>query len=328
MSDEAVELRQQRIVLALQIALPIIAIASFSTRIYVRTKILRRVSIDDWAMGAALILYFFTCIAGYLMYSQEQVLVSVGKSQVILALTSLFIYIKLFYSFYTLTITTVKVSLGFFFLHFFNINQRIQRGLIYSMVGVSTAFGIAIVGLEAGTCGLGSLVAKCEIGNAFNALSNTWNIVNSGTDFVFLGLSIHAIWGIQLKTYLKVSTICLLALACAGGALSVVRAVTVAKAQQLARDQQGVQVVLIGRWSTLEAGLYIITGCLATLKPLLQMIRERLETYYRTWNTPKDTLFREEFIGQPLEHVREDSLPVKGGVASQLFIVQMEVDKV
>ena len=175
--------------------------------------------------------------------------------------------VRLDNTFYALTVVVVKISLGFFFLHIFNVNQKVQRGMIYVMMFVSSTSGVIWVCLIEGTCGIEfAFQTHCAITNAFNTFSIAWSILNASTDMILTGLAVSALWGTKFKPYVKISAMALLALACVGGAISIVRAVITIKST----SSQVVQVLQIGRWSTIEGGIYITTGSLATLRPLLQ----------------------------------------------------------
>ncbi|GAM89514.1 hypothetical protein ANO11243_075530 [Dothideomycetidae sp. 11243] len=260
-SGTEVLLKQLNILFACQVALPIIATAAYAARLWVRLAMPRRLGYDDWAMGAALN-----------ADSKSLLLVSLQAHR-----TNTTQLVRLVNTFYTLTMVCVKLSLGFFFLHIFNANQRIQRSLIYIMVFLTTASGVVWVCMIEGTCGIEfAFTANCAIADAFNAFSITWGILNALSDVVFTALSLNALWSTSFRTYIKVSAMALLAFAGIGGVVSIIRVYIVIKPT----TNQVLQVLEIGRWSTIEAGIYITTGSMVTLRALLQKAWQRMfDTY-------------------------------------------------
>ncbi|GAM89016.1 hypothetical protein ANO11243_070500 [Dothideomycetidae sp. 11243] len=225
----APDMKQLSILNACDIAFLTMALVAFFARVYCRGVMSRRFGLDDWAMAVAMIA-------------------------------------RLFNFFYCLTVIAVKISLGFFFLNIFTVNQKIQRGAIYGLMTVATLSGLVFAIMTEATCGI--LIANdvCPIQRAFNTVSVTWSILNAISDLAFTALAVHALWGAQLKRHIKVSAMALLGFACIGGAISLVRVVVNAG---LVTKDPVLQPLEIGRWSIIESGIYIITGCLVTLRPLL-----------------------------------------------------------
>ena len=162
---------------------------------------------------------------------------------------------------------TVKLSIGFFFLNIFTVNQKIQRGLIYGLMGFASLSGVVWAVMIMGTCGISITDAVCPIQHAFDSVSITWSVLNAVSDLVFTSLAVQALWRAQLKPYVKGSAMALLGLACIGGSISIIRAVV--NAGGVTKDPS-LEPLEISRWSTIEGGIYITTGCLVTLRPLLQ----------------------------------------------------------
>ena len=174
--------------------------------------------------------------------------------------------------FYTLTVVTVKISLGLFFLHIFTVNRDLQRGLIYGFTTLSTVSGMVFAVMIEATCGI-SVAQVCKMQHAFDSISITWSILNAMSDLVLMMLSVQALWDIKLRFHIKVSAMALLIFACIGGAISIIRAVV--NAGFVTKDPI-LREIEISRWSTIEGGIYIASGCLVTLRPLLQSLWQRV----------------------------------------------------
>lgn len=176
--------------------------------------------------------------------------------------------------FYAVTVVAVKISIGFFFLHLFNLNQRFQRGLIWTLMGLSTTIGLVWAIMTEATCGIRIGSGSCAIQRGFNAVSITWSVINAVSDAAFVMIAFQALWAHHLKLYVKVSAMLLLLLACVGGALSVVRIYYNAGGE--GQENFLLFELQLSRWSCIESGIYITTACLATLRPLTQQIMARL----------------------------------------------------
>ncbi|KAK7973371.1 hypothetical protein PG996_007598 [Apiospora saccharicola] len=86
-------------------------------------------------------------------------------------------------------------------------------------------------------------------------------------DCFIMGLPLSTIWGLQLPTAKRVALALIFAVGSFGIVSSIIRAVTFFSTSAFA-DRTFASVALVG-WSVIETGTYIITNCLASLKPLL-----------------------------------------------------------
>ncbi|KAK8074235.1 hypothetical protein PG994_005134 [Apiospora phragmitis] len=86
-------------------------------------------------------------------------------------------------------------------------------------------------------------------------------------DCFIIGLPLSTIWGLQLPTAKRVALALIFAIGSFGIVSSIIRAVTFFSTAAFA-DRTFASVALVG-WSVIETGTYIITNCLASLKPLL-----------------------------------------------------------
>ncbi|GAB7347700.1 hypothetical protein MBLNU459_g5261t1 [Dothideomycetes sp. NU459] len=233
----------------------------------------RKFGVDDWAMLAAVIFFIANCAVGLVLTEQQRALFHGDMSIKLSVIQTL---VRLVNTCYVLTVVAVKISIGLFFLHIFNVNQKLQRIIIYSMMVLSTLSGIVFVVMIEGTCGIEvGFDTRCAISNTFSAISITWGILNASSDVVLTALSLNAMLGVKLKLYVKISAMALLAFASIGGAISVVRAIYTFG---VGTKDPVIHVLKLGQWSTIEAGIYITTACLVTLRPLLQKAWERFIT--------------------------------------------------
>lgn len=85
-------------------------------------------------------------------------------------------------------------------------------------------------------------------------------------DVFIMALPLSTIWGLQLPTAKRVALALIFAIGSFGIVSSIIRAVTFFSTAAFA-DRTFASVALVG-WSVIETGTYIITNCLASLKPL------------------------------------------------------------
>ncbi|GAM87668.1 hypothetical protein ANO11243_056950 [Dothideomycetidae sp. 11243] len=279
----AADVHQVNILYACDIVFLSLVLAAFCARVYSRAMISRKFGMDDWAMCVAVPAYVATCAIDLEQLRFDRALTNgvilgtVEKATQLVRLQNLF---------YAITVVMVKLSIGLFYLKIFTIYHATQRYIIYAMVALSTLSGIVWVVLIEASCGISPFGPTCSIQYAFDTYSITWSAINAFTDLVLTGVGVQALWGAQMKWFVKVSAMALLGLACIGGSLSVVRLVVNAG---LFKDDPDVQQLMIIRWSIIESGIYIITASLATMRSLLQRCWSALQQQTGTWLSTRDT---------------------------------------
>ncbi|KAF2156214.1 hypothetical protein K461DRAFT_291155 [Myriangium duriaei CBS 260.36] len=246
------------------VAFLILALIPFAARVFVRAVMSRRFGLDDWLMCIAMLMYTCNCGLDLVQNTYEDPNYT-GK--VVLSISTQTTLARLVNFFYAMTVVSVKLSIGVFFLNIFTVSQKIQRGLIYGLMGLATASGITWSVMIMATCGINLSDTICPLQTAFSSVSITWSVLNAVSDLVFTSLAVQALWRAQLKPYVKLSAMALLCFACVGGAISIIR--VVANIGLLTANGV-IDQLTIGRWSTIERGIYITTACLVTLRPLLQ----------------------------------------------------------
>ncbi|GAM87677.1 hypothetical protein ANO11243_057040 [Dothideomycetidae sp. 11243] len=208
-------------------------------RLFTRGWILKQIALDDYAM-----------IGAYL--------------------------VKINTAFYIWTMIMIKVSISAFFFRIFSIHAA-QRAIVWFLVGTSVASGLVYFLMSMVTCGLeASFIPStlCPAWHAYAMVSKVWSWDNAATDLCFSLLSIHALWDANMSRMTKFYATLILCLGTAGGVASIVRIVVLTKASSgTGSYAQGLRS---GDWTQVETGMGIIAVCLATLRPLLRLLKDKV----------------------------------------------------
>lgn len=190
---------------------------------------------------------------------------------------------------YVMTLSVLKISLGFFFLNIF-LHRKLQSYLIYAVMILSFLLGMAYWPVGFITCAeikadLG-YVSNCptRIQRAADALFDAFSLVNILGDFIFVGMSVSAIWEAKLSVMSKLSASTLLLVACSGAVASTIRFVLVVEPTDPKTATQ--DLIDIFKWCIVEVGVCFIAANLVMLRPLFRqiMIRAGLMTEVQTTN--------------------------------------------
>lgn len=167
----------------------------------------------------------------------------------------------------------LKVSLGAFFLRFFN-HYTAQRYLIYIVMAVtvslSTVYGAytgASCGVLAGFIGSESI---CKAWLPYHYVGTIWSICNAIGDVALALIAINALKLTQMNRSTMFYATMILLLGTVGGIASIIRISLISGG-----NHGTIQGALAGLWTLLE----MLIGCLATnfacLRPLLREIRDK-----------------------------------------------------
>jgi len=161
------------------------------------------------------------------------------------------------------------MSVGVFLLYLFPAQDRIRRGIVYFLLFASITLATIVFALGF-TCGGNTLSqsrgARCHLVGAYNHSNLAWSVVNMVTDFSFSILCVQLIFLAKLNIRAKLVASSLMLIASAGAACSILRVTACAG---VGWSDLTLGRTVIARYSTLEAGICIIAGCLATLRPLM-----------------------------------------------------------
>ncbi|KAF4551106.1 Hypothetical protein D9617_14g075620 [Elsinoe fawcettii] len=255
----------------LRILAPILLVFSTITlalRIFTRTRILKSIGPDDWAILAALGV-FGAYIGVFYNTIHVQQLVFSGDQRY--GFMAIIVRAKWINALYGLCVIAVKISVAFFMARLYGPNNKWQRWTVIGSTAVLTLMGIVFVVMSLASCGVGSRTnVDCPLNSAYTAVSYTYSLMNTVVDVLFAVMSILLVMSISISGLAAFSTAVLLIIGTIGGIASALRCAVILGWHT---QDQAVTNLVIGRWSMLEAGLTITAASLATLRPLLKKIQ-------------------------------------------------------
>ncbi|KAI6083852.1 hypothetical protein F4821DRAFT_183194 [Hypoxylon rubiginosum] len=262
--------------LAVDYTFLLIAVITFAMRCYVRIFMVKNFGRDDWAMLGATIIFILYCscsISGihfgtghhkvdlsdenyaqaaqfwwfcYLTYCWTMILAKASIALFLLRVAVRRAHIWIIYGAMAITVVT---CLAFFFVLIFQCSPVSYFWDKYTQTGVCIPDDVV--------SGLGYLYSACSI----------------ITDFTFALLPAWIISQLKMKTRTKVALIPLMAMGCVASSAVAVRCAYFSRL----RDPDFLfSTVDVAVWSTIEQGLAISAGSLATLRPLLKQIGYKL----------------------------------------------------
>ncbi|KAF4547560.1 Hypothetical protein D9617_40g013000 [Elsinoe fawcettii] len=263
-------IQEVRVITAVLMVLTIISVL---LRFYVRLGISKVFGPEDWSM----LMVFLLAVS-----ESSLSLVSIGISEKQwmgdtspeLAITYANIS-KASGIIYILILTGLKISIGYFFLNIFS-HKKNQRKIIYTIMALSTFFGIAYLPLGYGTCAqikvLPGLKTTCPsaVQTAATAVFAAFSLVTIIGDFALTLMAILALHAAKLPLPTKISACMLLVLGSAGGVASTARMIVVLKKTDPVKYTQ--ELFLLVKWILVEIALGVIAANLAMVRPLFHKV--------------------------------------------------------
>lgn len=252
-----------------------LAIVANSLRCYVRISMVKAFGLDDWLMSSATI-----CFIGYSVSSMLGTHYGTGRHRDDLSVEGYATARHCWwfcYLFYAAATILAKLSIGCFLLRIAVRKLHtyiIYAAMLFSVVAGGTFFFVSLFQCnpihffwnkeQNGTC------VKDEVIIGLAYLYSTFAVL---TDFTFALLPAFLVVGLQLKRRTKLALIPLLAMGCIASLAVVARMPLLPRlsSQDFLWDTLDVAI-----WSTVEQGLAITAGSLATLRPLFKIILCRL----------------------------------------------------
>jgi len=149
----------------------------------------------------------------------------------------------------------------------------------------------------------------CSFSQTGHAVSVAMSVINAAVDFSYTILAITLLATTTLDFWPKLTAGILLSFGTLGGVASVLRVVV-----QLVPVPAPIYGILVGRWSTIEAGICITTAGLATCRPLFRSIRDAIMTANRSRRHSEDTfkMYAANVSGRSHSRVESGSAPLTG----------------
>lgn len=253
------------------------ALTATLLRIFVRLSIVKAFGRDDWFMVAAMLTFimYTTCALGGIAYGTGQRNEDLSPESTMKAMR----FWWCCYVAYTSTMWFVKVSVGFFLLRL--TIHPVHIRIIWTAMAVTAVTGIVFTFVTLFQCQPVSYFwtrVTGTQGQCFSILvvinlTYLYSVVNALCDFTFGLLPIFMIWNLNMSARMKIAIAPILSMGCIASCAILVR---IAYCRDYLKPDFLYATVNIAIWSTIECGLAITAGSLATLRPLFRVIGSKL----------------------------------------------------
>ncbi|KAH7110525.1 hypothetical protein B0J13DRAFT_292033 [Dactylonectria estremocensis] len=180
------------------------------------------------------------------------------------------------YLWYAVTMTSTKVSVGILMLKI--VQQKSHKNFFRAGIAITAISGLVYSLLTLLQCRPVSAFwdgaeGRCLSMNVVIIISYVYGGQGIICDFAFTFLSTYVIWKLQLAKRQKILLVPIMALACVASVATVVRICYCHRAKNPDFLYETITIVI---WSTVEQGLAVAAGCLATLGPLYRKIASKI----------------------------------------------------
>lgn len=250
---------------------------TITLRCYVRVFMVKAFGVDDWTMLATLCFFtaYLTCQIGGAVHGT-------GVRRIHLTDESAQTALRFWYFceiFYTLSTCMLKISVGFFLLRITTI--RWQIWIVQMIMVVSGIVGIGYTSVVIFQCKPISYwwnldpnaTGKCLSSTAVMYFTFAVSGLNSFADWTFAALPVLLVKDLQMKKRMKVVVAGVIALAAIGSTATIIR-LPYTKSLEGYKGDFLYRTVDFAMWSTIEVGLGIAAGSIATLRPLMKQAFE------------------------------------------------------
>ncbi|KAF4783300.1 hypothetical protein HER10_EVM0008434 [Colletotrichum scovillei] len=251
------------------------AVLATALRCYVRAGLVKAFGTDDWLMVLALA--FFICYSTFSIlgvhYGTGRHFADIEDDHITKALECWWFC----YLFYSLSMIVSKMSIGFFLLRI--TTRRLHSWIIYMAMMFTVLAGVVFFFVTLFQCHPISFFwnksqpGSCIDVNIVIALAYLYSAFSVISDLTFAILPAFLVWNLQLRKKTKFALIPLLIMGCVASSAVLVRFGYLMGL----KDADFLWSTLdIAIWSSVEQGLAITAGSLATLRPLLKAIGYKL----------------------------------------------------
>ncbi|KAH8883947.1 hypothetical protein GQ53DRAFT_629792, partial [Thozetella sp. PMI_491] len=258
---------------AVQISFLGLAWVSILFRAYVRIHMIKKVSLDDYLMFAAVLIYTgYAIIAvwGIIGGGTGQHFVDIKPAEAAQALEAWFLCEVI----YAPLSALVRTSIGVFLLRI--ATNKTHRAIIYSTIIVIWILSVIYFFLMMFQCSPPSYFweqvyhksGSCMDLNVIPAATIAHSVISAVCDFILALLPVAMMWNVQLNKRTKVTVAALLSMGLIAGVALIVR-IPYVKFLAISSDFL-FETIDVAIWSVMEPSLGIIAGCIATLRPLFK----------------------------------------------------------
>ncbi|KAL3422855.1 integral membrane family protein [Phlyctema vagabunda] len=267
-------------ILGVTISFMAIGIMLVTLRSYLRIFTLRAFGLDDYLMLIALICFILqsACIMSGVGYGIGRPLLSLSIGDRVNAMRMLILWELT----YVATTTFVKASIGASLLRITNSIR--WRYILWTGMAVDFSVGIAIFNYILFTCtpvqyqweafSPSTPVGHCQPPKDLEIIGYAFLAVTCSVYLLFAISPIIMLWSVQIESRTKYSVMVVLALGLIAMVANLVRVRYLGGVVRSADVLYTVTNDLI--WSVIECGMAMITACIATYRPLLNMWRIRV----------------------------------------------------
>ncbi|KAI1848019.1 hypothetical protein JX265_002024 [Neoarthrinium moseri] len=253
----------------------VLAFVTISMRCGVRVFIVRSFGLDDWLMLLAAGFFILYC-----SFSITGVSYGTGRHEYELPqpdVATARMFWWLCYLMYCMTMILSKVSIGCLLLRV--AAKKMHTWIIYGAMVITVVTCMAFFLVTVCQCQPVSFFwnkaqhGSCVSNEVIIGLAYLYSSCSVITDFTFALLPAWIIVGLQLKRRTKIALIPLMAMGCVASGAVVVRFAYLPRF----RDPDFLWATVdIAIWSTVEQGLAVAAGSLATLRPLIKLVGWKL----------------------------------------------------
>ncbi|KAF2495000.1 hypothetical protein BU16DRAFT_562621 [Lophium mytilinum] len=228
---------------------------------------------DDWLLLVGLLLFAVTVAMSTMSAHYGLGVHNYGASAA--EMQNGVMYFALWQLFYVTSTVPVKASICISLLRI--TTKKLFRGILWALIvlsSISTFMACVVVWSTcrpmAATWDKSIKGAKCSSLEMIIALSYLVSGVNVVTDWTCAILPAFILWDIQMRTKLKFSVCVILGMGAAASTATLIRLKAIPSYRNANDYLYGIAEIAI--WSTVEIGLGIIAGSVATLKPLFNKV--------------------------------------------------------
>ncbi|KAK8086348.1 hypothetical protein PG994_001322, partial [Apiospora phragmitis] len=261
--------------LGVDVAFAVMALTACILRVFTRTFMVKAFGVDDILMVVSTAFFLV-----YASFSMAGVHFGTGHHHKDLEVPSIQAAMKCWwmcYLTYTCSMITSKISIGMFLLRI--AAKKIHQQIIYGAMAISVVSGLAFFFVTLFQCNPSPYFwnryvpgepGSCIPSDVIIGLGFLYTSFSLLSDFTFALLPAVLIWDLKLKQRTKFAIIPLLAMGCVASCAVVARYPYLPRLREV--DDFLWATVDIAIWSTVEQGLAITAGSLATLRPLFKHI--------------------------------------------------------
>ncbi|KAF2726962.1 hypothetical protein EJ04DRAFT_452312 [Polyplosphaeria fusca] len=264
--------KQAQITYDLVVVLLVLCWSTVALRLWVRLRITKSAGWDDAFM--VLTLVFFTCYCSFILVINVTGFMSIGPT--VDSFSEMLSYVLLSEVFYILTTTTLKISLGLFFLRI--LSKPWQVLVFHVILAVSAIYGVFYVFIAIFQCGDPSTLVA-TVHDTKQCLP-TWFLLTTGylygtinviADWTFVLIPICILAESNMDRRSKIPVIAVMGLGAIGSVSSILRMIYLRGL--LFNGDFLHEAVSATIWATAEPGTGIVAASIAILRPLFRQIR-------------------------------------------------------